>query len=118
MNIISTPPRTCADCGCAAEQCECWDRPTRPEEVILRANHILGLLKQAEEKKAPAATLKVGMWVRILSGALWRAEGRIASMDRRHVRLVQLNGTVLTVPREIVEEAQFGTDWASLADQL
>ena len=119
MNIISTPPRTCADCGCAAEQCECWEHPTRPEEVILRANHILALLKQGEEKKAPAApTLKVGMWVRILSGALWRAEGRIGSMDRRHVRLVQLNGTVLTVPREIVEEAQFGTDWASLADQL
>jgi len=58
------------------------------------------------------------MWVRITSGALWRAEGRIGSMNSRHVRLVQLNGTVLTVPRDIVEEAQFGTDWASLADQL
>lgn len=116
MNIISTPPRTCADCGCAAEQCECWD-PTRPEEVILRANHILGLLKQAEDEKAPAApALKVGMWVRVTSGTLWRAEGRIASMDRRHVRLVQLNGTVLTVPREIIEEAQFGTNWASLIE--
>ena len=119
MRITHTPPNTCYDCGCAAAECECWDRPTRPEEVILRANHILDLLKQAEEEKAPTAlTLRVGMWVRILSGALWRAEGRIGSMDRRYVRLVQLNGTVLTVPREIVEEAQFGTDWASLADQL
>ena len=122
MKIVSTPPATCVDCGCAAEECECWERPAaRPEEVILRANRILALLKQSEEKakekkakkKAPRV-LELGNWVRITSGALLGAEGRIGSMNSRHVRLVQLNGTVLTVPRAVVEEAQFGTDWVSL----
>jgi hypothetical protein len=116
MRITQTPPNTCYDCGCAAAECECWDRPSRPEEVILRANHVLSLLKQAEEKKPAVPTLKVGMWARIASGAFWRAEGRIASVGREYVRLQQLNGTILTVPREAVETAQFGTDWASLIE--
>lgn len=112
----------CTSCGCAREECECVgvsDVRESAAETLRRVNRLLVSLRGAEAPRQPARpALRVGMWVRITKGALWRGEGRLASIRTSYVTLMQLNGNVLTVPRDVVEEAALGTTWESVVDQL
>lgn len=103
------------NCGCAYHECECGPDRISFSEAQARA---FAAIKAVKAKKVEERKLKIGMWVRITSGAYNRLEGRVSSIGSRLVQVTQLNGCVLVIGRDMAEHAPRGTGWGGLLDQL